>query len=94
MDSINDEQIKDMFLEPAFCSANSLLSLVNDILDASLVNAGKFYLKLQEFDIREVLRKVEKMMGFQIKRKGLKLITIIDEFKISNKIKSDPQRIE
>ena len=46
MEQIENRQIVDMFLEPSLVSAQSLLSLVNDILDASLVKANKFNLKI------------------------------------------------
>ncbi|MEP6887573.1 MAG: response regulator [Nitrospirales bacterium] len=51
----------------------SLLTLLNDILDLSKVEAGYLELEQIEFDLREVIDKASEMMALRADEKGLEL---------------------
>ena len=51
--SLNDEQRE--YLELVQSSAGSLLTIINDILDVSKIEAGKLVLEVRELDLRDVV---------------------------------------
>lgn len=55
-------------------SADSLLVLINDILDSSKIDAGKIDLESLNFDLFKVLDEVVKPLGLQAEKKGVELI--------------------
>jgi hypothetical protein len=84
------EELKS-FAKDARVAAESLLGIINNILDLSKVEAGKMELDIVEFDLREEVSKVISIMGQQAKSKGL----LIEEYvhpEIPNKIYGDPTR--
>ncbi len=54
------------------CS-KSLLRVINDILDFSKIEAGKMELRLNEFDIQNVIDEVISMTRYDLKEKNLRL---------------------
>jgi signal transduction histidine kinase len=53
------------FLENIRTAGNHLLELINDILDLSKIEAGKMELRAEEFDLRDTIAAVERVMkGF------------------------------
>ena len=56
-----------------------LLSLINDILDLSKIEAGKMELYLEDFDIREVVNDVAATVESLIGKKGNKLVVHVPE---------------
>ncbi len=54
-------------------SADSLLRIINDILDFSKIEAGKLELCPSEFDLREMLDEITKLMLPEADQKGLHL---------------------
>lgn len=84
------EELKS-FAKDARVAAESLLGIINNILDLSKVEAGKMELDIVAFDIREEVSKVISIMGQQAKTKGL----LIEEYihpEIPNEIYGDPTR--
>jgi signal transduction histidine kinase len=58
------------FLENIHAAGNHLLELINDILDLSKIEAGKMELRTDEFDLRETIAAVERVMrGFAAEAK-------------------------
>jgi CheY-like chemotaxis protein len=55
-------------------SADTLLTLVNDILDLSKAEAGKIDLEIINFDLEQVIVDIERTLGFAAKRKNLKIL--------------------
>src|ERR1044071_9796818 len=66
------------FLENIHGAGNHLLELINDILDLSKIEAGKMELRADEFDLRETIAAVERVMrGFAAEAK-VQIVTNID----------------
>jgi signal transduction histidine kinase/CheY-like chemotaxis protein len=54
-------------------SARSLLTIINDILDISKLESGKFQLEVEEFDLFELLDNVVEILGIQASDKRLEI---------------------
>jgi PAS domain S-box-containing protein len=59
-------------------ASQTLLSIVNDILDMSKIEAGKFHLELLPFSIVETLTKINSLLQNQATEKNILLHTSID----------------
>lgn len=73
-------------------SARSLLSIINDILDITKIEAGKLSVISAEYDVSTVLRDVNNMISFKARMKELEYITNIDE-SIPQKLMGDDIRL-
>jgi PAS domain S-box-containing protein len=69
---LNDEQRR--YAETVRTSGESLLGLINDILDLSKIEAGKLELETMDFDLRALLEDFAAMMALRAHDKGLELI--------------------
>jgi PAS domain S-box-containing protein len=74
--SLTSEQQE--YLEMVLDSSNSLLALLNDILDLSKVEAGKLELEELPFDLRQWFEESIKSMAFRAKQKDLTLQCAVD----------------
>lgn len=89
-EQLNDKQNK--YVQIAKLSADSLLSLINDILDISKIEAGKLTIEMIDFDIHSLFKDFVSSMSHRIKSPELTLILDIEH--INNKIVlGDPNRI-
>lgn len=79
-------------LEIAHRAGQSLLSLLNDILDISKVEAGKLDLEVISFDLRTLIRECATIHGEQARRKGLDFDTQM-ETGLANRYLGDPTRL-
>ncbi len=68
---LNSEQQE--YLEILNRSANALLSIINDILDYSKIEAGKLKIEKIPFDLRELLKDVPELLKSKAEEKGLSL---------------------
>ena len=59
-------------------SARALLTIINDILDFSKIEAGKLELDNTDFDVRELLEDVSRLIDVQAQAKGLTMKVDID----------------
>lgn len=66
------------YLEMVHSSAESLLALLNDLLDLSKIEAGRLELEQVTFDPRQIVRGVADMMRQRAERKGLQLHLELD----------------
>jgi len=66
---VNDEQARQLGMVSH--SAQHLLSLINDILDLSKVEAGKAEIDLDDIEVASMLEDLEKMVRTQANEKGL-----------------------
>lgn len=60
-------------------ATESLLSLINDLLDMSKIESGKMHLVEQEYDVQEMLRSIVSMIRVRSTQKELTFDVIIDE---------------
>jgi len=67
------------YLEIIKQSGNHLLSLINDILDYSKIEAGKMELEENNFYFRNIFSFIKKIYEIEIEKKGLKLIFDLSE---------------
>jgi CheY-like chemotaxis protein len=72
-------------------AAQHLLSIINDILDLSKIEAGKFTLEESDIVMSDLLNKIVSILTPQINAKGLRLI--IDAEHMPKHLLGDPTRI-
>ncbi len=92
--ALSDPAIPDSsreYLEKIGASAEHLLSIINDILDMSRIEAGKMTLRPETFSLPALLEQVNGMIGGQCRDKGLalrrELIGEIGEYYIGDGMK-------
>ncbi len=81
------------YIQSIRTSSSTLLSLINDILDVSKIEAGKLVLESIEFDLRSVYTDIANIVGDTVAQKKLELVSFIDP-KIPRLIKGDPGRLK
>ncbi|QTA80511.1 Tol-Pal system protein [Desulfonema limicola] len=70
---VTDEKQKN-FLNKIHSSGKTLLSLINDILDLSKIDAGKMDINFEPIDIKEIFLDIEFMFQDRFTSKGLEFI--------------------
>lgn len=78
-------------LEVAFSAGESLLGLLNDILDISKVEAGKLSLENIPFNLRNLIEEASTLHAQQARRKHIELVNEIDP-KLPESFLGDPTR--
>ena len=73
-------------------AANSLLSIINDILDITKIEAGKITIIPVEYDFSSIIHDVTNMISFKARAKSLDFKVCIDE-NIPNRLLGDDIRI-
>ena len=72
--------------------ANTLLALLNDILDLSKIEAGKMVLEDVPFSPRAVARECIKSLGAKVERKGIAIRSVVSR-SVPESIAGDPLRV-
>ncbi|MGA2733501.1 MAG: response regulator [Syntrophobacteraceae bacterium] len=73
-------------------SGESLLGVLNDILDYSKIEAGKLELESIDFDLRESVEEVMQLFAESAHQKGLELLCQLDE-DVPTALQGDPGRL-
>ncbi|ETR67951.1 MAG: Multi-sensor hybrid histidine kinase [Candidatus Magnetoglobus multicellularis str. Araruama] len=73
-------------------SADLLLSILNDILDLSKIEAGKMELDCVKFDLIETIDQLIEIMAIKAVQKNIELIYHVDN-KVPKYVKGDPMRL-
>ena len=84
-------QIKKQLLV-AQSSANSLLFILNDILDISKLEAGKVSLEKHDFDVSNLVAETIALLKPKAQQKGIEVVSLISP-NIPDYINSDPHRL-
>src|SRR5262249_50739594 len=74
---LNEKQ--DEYLKDIHASGQHLLSLINDILDLSKIEAGKMELEVTDFDLPMAIDNAMTLIPERAARRGIPLHTTVDE---------------
>jgi len=83
---------QERFIHVAGTSADALLSVINDILDVSKIEAGKLELEQTEFSLPQLLADVLDMFAQQAASKGIELASLLPT-NIPDRVVGDPERL-
>ena len=79
-------------VEAILDSGKSLMSIVNDVLDLSKIEAGRLEIAPVDHDLSHMLRRLQKLWGARADEKGIKLIVASDA-SLPPRLKFDPVRV-
>ena len=71
---------------------DSLMTIINDILDYSKIEAGKLELETIDFDLRTTLDDVVDLLAIKAHEKGLEFVGIVDN-EVPSLLRGDPGRL-
>lgn len=80
------------YLKGIKTSSENLLTILNDILDLSKIEAGKIELESIPFSLREVMETAYQTLRFKAEEKGLRLVVSVDD-SVPEYLKGDPVRL-
>lgn len=80
------------FIATAKRSAQSLMMIINDVLDLSKIEAGQLTIELVEFDLDQLLVELTHDLQFQANKKGLRLELLKNNVQ-QTRVLGDPYRI-
>jgi|GEM_PF-2049564 len=80
------------YIEAVQTASESLLGLINDILDLSKIEAGALELESLDFEVRPLLESVVETLAFRAHQKGLELILRLDPA-LPPRLVGDPLRL-
>lgn len=87
-----DIERKDYSLKKIDDASKHLLGVINDILDVSKIEAGKFELSVAEFDFEKLLQRIVNVISFRVDEKKQKLTVYVDR-NIPKILIGDDQRL-
>ncbi|MDR2558082.1 MAG: response regulator, partial [Oscillospiraceae bacterium] len=87
-----DVERKDYSFNKIEDASKHLLGIINDILDMSKIEAGKFELVPEEFDFEKMLQRVVNVVNLRVDEKGQKLTVHVDRA-IPKFLYGDDQRL-
>ncbi len=73
-------------------SSQALLSVINDILDYSKIEAGKLGIETVDFNLRTMMEEISDIIAISLFEKGLSFACIV-ESKVPVRLKGDPVRL-
>jgi CheY-like chemotaxis protein/HPt (histidine-containing phosphotransfer) domain-containing protein len=77
LDTDLDSEQRD-YAETAYRSGEALLGVINDILDFSKVEAGRLELEDVEFEVRDVVEEVARLLGASAEAKAVELACLVE----------------
>ena len=83
---------KDHSFERIKDASKHLLGIINDILDVSKIESGKFELSLAEFDFEKMLKRVVNVISYRVEEKNHKFSIYVDR-DIPQMMIGDDQRL-
>ncbi|MCP4607089.1 MAG: response regulator [Planctomycetes bacterium] len=91
MDEPLDDKVED-YLQTAKLSADTLLAIIDDILDISKIEAGKICIEIIDCSLKQLLCEIYALMLPQAEQKGIELTISIDT-PVPEQIRTDPTRL-
>ena len=73
-------------------ASDTLLAIINDLLDVSKIEAGKLELEMINFDLEKIIKNVSDLIEQKVKEKDLKLIVSLQS-SMRTKVHGDPLRL-
>ncbi len=73
-------------------SADTLLSIVDDVLDISKIEAGRYELQSEQFDLPALIKNTIQVVSHQARHKGLS-ISLLPDPEVPTRIEADPGAI-
>jgi signal transduction histidine kinase/DNA-binding response OmpR family regulator len=92
MKARNSDPKLEEFIEAIRRSGDSLLTIINDILDISKIEAGMMRIESTFFNVRGIIHSVQTMFAGKMQEKGLDFTITIDEL-IPDELAGDPTRL-
>ncbi len=77
-ENITDPKLR-RYVDSIMSGSKSLLSLINDILDLSKIEAGKMELHFEPVNIRKLIEELYRIFSFRASQKKIMLTTFVDE---------------
>ncbi|MCT7516583.1 response regulator [Aliarcobacter cryaerophilus] len=84
--------LQNDYLNKAIQASNSLLNIINDILDYSKIEIGKLDILKEPFYLNQLLENISNIFGYKIYEKGLEFSFTVDP-KINNSLIGDSLRL-
>jgi PAS domain S-box-containing protein len=81
------------FVETVRDSADALLTVIDDILDFSKLEAGKMTIEVIDFDLRAVIEDVANLLAPTAQRKGLEFTAALTPPEFPSLLRGDPGRV-
>jgi signal transduction histidine kinase/CheY-like chemotaxis protein/HPt (histidine-containing phosphotransfer) domain-containing protein len=75
--TLSGKQIR--YLQTMESSARSLLTIINDILDFSKLEAGKYEIRHDEVEVRQVVQEVAELMAPKAHARGIELLCQVEQ---------------
>jgi PAS domain S-box-containing protein len=91
MDETLSDKVSD-YLHDARSSADALLTIIDDILDISKIEAGKISIEIIDCSLKQLLSDVGALMRPQAEKKGVEFNISFDN-PVPEQIKTDPTRL-
>jgi PAS domain S-box-containing protein len=91
LDTPLNSQQRD-FAETIRSSGDNLLTLINEILDFSKLEAGEMELEVLEFDLKHCVEDVADLLAVSAYRKGIELTTLV-ETTVPTRLRGDASRL-
>lgn len=88
----NLSETQKEYIDALRFSADSLMGLINNILDLSKIEAGELEIEEQTFNLQQLLKGLQRTFQFKVKDKPVSVDMAIDE-RITNLIVGDPTRL-
>jgi two-component system, sensor histidine kinase and response regulator len=73
-------------------SGEALLTIINDVLDHSKIEAGKVSIECVDFELRTILEEVAELLGPRAYEKGLELVCNVPP-SLPDRLRGDPHRL-
>ena len=86
-------EVQHQYMKTVFQSANTLLDLINDVLDFSKIESGKLQLDTEKTSLTKLVNEVVDLTKYDAHKKGLEFVLVIED-KVPDYIWIDGVRVK